>query len=339
MSPTCPPQPPNANTPGIAIIGTFTFQRVVQVIGWICLAATALLCIGLCVLHFRKYRAPNEQRNVIRIILFPVVASLVSVISIHTYQNSGYIEPIALLYETVALASLFMLYVQYVAPEPQTRVSFFKELEYKTKTGEMKPMKHYQLFRAAWIIVFTYIVVTLVLVIAEEITRATGVYCETSSKPAFAHFWIQLFTLVATVIAVVTVVRFQRRLKSHMTGRKAMPKLLCFKLFVLITTLQHFAFSIIASHVQGNDKITYNDIIIGLQSLLVCIEALFTQVAFFFFFHPREFGNRNQGGKLSGDEAAVPAVVGYTPTKAIIHSLNPMDLILGIGQAYGMVKF
>lgn len=50
---------------------------------------------------------------------------------------------------------------------------------------------------------------------------------------------IQLFTLVATVIAVVTVVRFQRRLKSHMTGRKAMPKLLCFKLFVLITTLQH----------------------------------------------------------------------------------------------------
>lgn len=46
------------------------------------------------------------------------------------------------------------------------------------------------LHQAAWIIVFTYIVVTLVLVIAEEITRATGVYCETSSKPAFAHFWV-----------------------------------------------------------------------------------------------------------------------------------------------------
>lgn len=147
MSPTCPPLPSNANVKGIAIIGTFTFQHLVQIIGWICLAVTALLCVGLSILHFRRYRAPNEQRNVFRIILFPVVASLVSVISIHTYAASGYIEPVASLYEAIALASLFMLYVQYVAPEQNTRASFFRELEYKTKKGDIKPMKHYKLFR------------------------------------------------------------------------------------------------------------------------------------------------------------------------------------------------
>lgn len=50
---------------------------------------------------------------------------------------------------------------------------------------------------------------------------------------------LQTFQLIATVTAVLTVIRFQRRLKDYMVGRNALPKLLAFKIFVVLTTLQH----------------------------------------------------------------------------------------------------
>lgn len=213
MSPTCPPKPSNAGIEGEPIIGRFTFQHIVHIIGWVCFGITAIFCLGLCILHFRQYRAPNEQRNVFRIIIFPVVASLIAVISTYTYSASGYIGPIAQLYEAIALASLFLLYVQYVAPEESTRVAFFRELEYKTKNGSVKPLQHYKLFRVcphsciliawskhklipdlqtSWTIIFSYVVVYTILIIAQEVTEATGVYCKTSNKPAFAHVWVSL---------------------------------------------------------------------------------------------------------------------------------------------------
>jgi hypothetical protein len=147
MSPTCPPKPSSAAIEGEPIIGRFSFQHIVHIIGWVCFGITVIFCMGLCILHFSHYRAPNEQRNVFRIIIFPVVASLAAVISIYSYSASGYIEPIASLYEAIALASLFLLYVQYVAPEESTRVAFFRQLEYKTKNGSVKPLQHYKLFR------------------------------------------------------------------------------------------------------------------------------------------------------------------------------------------------
>ncbi len=151
----------------------------------------------------------------------------------------------------------------------------------------------------------------------------------------------------------MTVIRFQRRLKDHMVGRNALPKLLSFKLFILITTIQHvnlptsihpdhqnrntdqfgmqFVFSVIGSHATGSKKLTYDDITIGLQSLLVCIEALACQLSFYFFFHAKEFAvNKHEGAKDG---------VVYSPMKAFLHALNPMDLILGIGRAYGLVRF
>jgi hypothetical protein len=147
MSPTCPALPLNAYAKGMPIHGSITFQRLVQIVAWICFAITAVLCIGLSCLHFRRYRSPNEQRNVFRIIIFPVVACLVSVVCIHTYHASDYIAPIASLYEAVALVALYLLYVHYVAPEPRSRADVFQGLIYTTKKGEAKPGQGYSLLR------------------------------------------------------------------------------------------------------------------------------------------------------------------------------------------------
>jgi hypothetical protein len=47
-----------------------------------------------------------------------------------------------------------------------------------------------------WRTVFIYVVVYTALIITQEITKATGVYCSTSSKPRFAKVWVGLLSPV-----------------------------------------------------------------------------------------------------------------------------------------------
>ncbi|KAI1612320.1 organic solute transporter Ostalpha-domain-containing protein [Exophiala viscosa] len=324
---TCPAEPANANAKGVPVAGSLTFQHLMQIIGWVCFGVTALLSLGLMIPHFLHYRVPNEQRQIIRIILLPVVYSLVYAVSLQTYSGAQYLEPIAALYEAVALASLFLLYVDFVAPGAGTRDEFFSKLENTKKKGRLVPGGSLKWFRRTWRIVFFYLVAYTILIVAQEITQAVGVYCATSMKPRFAHVWLQVFELGSTIIAIINVIRFQRRLKHHMVGRKALPKLLSFKLFVAVTTIQHFVFSILSSHVSGNSKVTYHDITIGIQALLVCIESLINVVSFYFVFRASEY-------KHSQKEDGASLTV-YGPAGALLNSLNPTDLLRGIILAFG----
>lgn len=68
---------------------------------------------------------------------------------------------------------------------------------------------------------------------------------------------------------------------------------------------------------------TYRDITIGIQALLICVEALLCELSFFFFFHHKEY----RGEKHA---EVIPA---HSPFKAFLHALSPMDLLRGIGFA------
>ncbi len=47
----------------------------------------------------------------------------------------------------------------------------------------------------AWFFVFQQPVFMTILVIAQEITQAAGVYCATSRKVQFAHVWVGYFLM------------------------------------------------------------------------------------------------------------------------------------------------
>jgi hypothetical protein len=126
-----------------------------------------------------------------------------------------------------------------------------------------------------------------------------------------------------------------------MEGRRAFSKLMAFKLFVIVTTLQNasspcedarfarltdfqFIFSILHSRVTGNSKVTYNDITIGLPALLICVEAMVFMIANHFVFNAKEYRNV---------KAEAGPTLGFA--RALLNALNPIDLIQGIGQAFG----
>jgi hypothetical protein len=66
---------------------------------------------------------------------------------------------------------------------------------------------------------------------------------------------LQAFQLIATITAILTVIRFQRRLKGYMVGRHALPKLISFKLFVFVTTIQHVSLGTHAERSMGGKLI------------------------------------------------------------------------------------
>lgn len=85
----------------------------------------------------------------------------------------------------------------------------------------------------------------------------------------------------------------------------------------------------LASHVSGNSKVTYNDITIGLQSLLVCIESLLCTISFYFFFRASEYR------QVQKEEEGGATLAVYGPAGALVNSLNPVDLLRGVILAFG----
>ena len=121
---TCPDEGDNAT--GEPITRTLTFQHILLVAGGVCTLITVGCSIYLIVMHLRQYVKPLEQRQMVRVIFTPVVFAVLSFLSIAFYGAAIYLDPIALLYEAFALASLFLLFIQYVAPGGHhTKQSFY----------------------------------------------------------------------------------------------------------------------------------------------------------------------------------------------------------------------
>lgn len=121
------------------VVGQCTFQELMLIIGSVCTGITIVLSLFLTVKHLYRYTVPEEQRQIIRIVLAPVVFACVSLASIGSYSAAPYLKPIADLYEAYALASLFLLLVLYVSPDAPTREEFFLGIENTTKKGEVIP--------------------------------------------------------------------------------------------------------------------------------------------------------------------------------------------------------
>lgn len=130
----CPAKPNNVGK-AAPIAGSLTFQHLLIIINWACFGVSALLWLSLIIPHLRRYRIPNQQRQIFRVVSTPLVYSITAVISTHLYSAAGYLAPLANLYEAYALASLFLLFVHYVAPDSSNRAAFFQSLELKTKKG------------------------------------------------------------------------------------------------------------------------------------------------------------------------------------------------------------
>ena len=72
-------------------------------VSFTCLLATTAISLSLIILHLRRYRAPKEQRQIIRIVFSVIIYSLVAFFEIFSYDIAQYIDPLGDVYEAFGL--------------------------------------------------------------------------------------------------------------------------------------------------------------------------------------------------------------------------------------------
>ncbi len=68
-----------------------------------CSITTIAIALSLVVLHLRRYRAPREQRQIIRIVFCVIVYAVIAFFEVASYEVAQYIDPLGDLYEAFGL--------------------------------------------------------------------------------------------------------------------------------------------------------------------------------------------------------------------------------------------
>lgn len=211
----------------------------------LCTAITLISSIALIAMHLHRYRAPKEQRQIVRIALAPFVFALVSLAEIYSYSIARYIDPISSFYEAICLCALFLLYIQFAAPTSSTfGEDMFDAVKAQQESGT-KGKGNWP--RNTWIAVFQYPIIEIVAIIILEATEAAGTYCASSLRPKYGHFWSMIIHSVGIVVAVLGIFRFYGRMKTLMKARRGLAKLVCFKIIVGLRFVQT-----VSSHHKNN---------------------------------------------------------------------------------------
>jgi hypothetical protein len=317
---------------GIPIVGSITFQHLLLYICSGCLGLVGITCLLNIFMHLSHYSAPKQQRQVIRIVFTPVVFCLFSVATVARESTAIYMSPIQDLYETFAMTSIFLLFVEWVAPNPLTRDEYFTNLEnYKAKGGRFSKDKSYDTipggsfawFKSKWIFIFLSFIVDIIITIVQEASQAAGTYCNTSMKPYFAHVWVLIIGHAAIIVAVIAILKFYMRLKTipEFSQHRPLLKLLSLKLIVFTNFVQTFVFSILQGQgvLTGNNKITANDLQYGIPALLVAVEQLIFAALMLYSYRAAEYKSES---KQMGFFAAA------------FNAMNPLDIIQSIVKAF-----
>ncbi|KAF5002914.1 hypothetical protein FDECE_10498 [Fusarium decemcellulare] len=190
--------------------------------------------------------------------------SLISFLCLSFPKAAVYIDPWLHLVEGLALGSFFLLLCDYVSPLHDQREAYFAT----KKLGGVK------WFRTRWFLIFQMPFVSLLVSIATDITAAAGVYCEFSSKPRFAKFWLSIIQSISLVASVLSILQFYQVLKVDLAHHRPLLKLMAFKAIVGLTFLQGIIFWILTdtNTLKESNTLTYADLHIGMPNLLICIE-------------------------------------------------------------------
>ncbi|KAI0549786.1 organic solute transporter Ostalpha-domain-containing protein [Xylaria curta] len=322
------------------IVGNITFQQLLFYISLVFTGITILSSLSITISHLRCYVRPREQRQVVRILFYPVILAVTSTFSILNYTAYLYLWPAAGLYEPISLAAIFFLFVEFAAPDASTREQYFNDLEAKRQKGgrfELKkawtlvPGGSLRWYQGKYVGLYIYFIATIIIKIVEEITQAAGRYCQYSFSPAFAHIWVIVISNIVLPVGVLAIVQFYMRMNQehHFKIRHPTSKILSFKAVVLLTFVQDIIFEILVSaHAFKNtNTVRVQDFSIGLESLLVCAEQCAVAIWFQWTFSAKEYRQIQQ-------ESAPQKMNVF---RAALDVLNCTDLFVGSVYAVRLV--
>ncbi|KAL2357835.1 organic solute transporter subunit alpha/Transmembrane protein [Cryomyces antarcticus] len=280
-----------------------TFHRLGLVLSATFALISVCITFWLIFRHATHYLKPWEQKHIIRILLMIPIYSTVSFLSYYYYKHAIYFEVMRDCYEAFAIASFFTLLCHYIAPNLHEQKDFFRQLTPKNwfwavfgmqkLTGGQdrgplrKPRSGLTWFNVIWIGVFQYCFIRITFTIVSVTTQAAGRYCESSLNPAFAHIWVMVFEGGSVSVTMFCLIQFYLQLKVDLAEHRPFLKVICIKLVIFFSFWQSLVISFLSSSngpLKPTSKIYYNDIKVGIPSMLLCVEmAIFAVMHLFAF--------------------------------------------------------
>ena len=130
--------------------GTLTLHQLMIDTPAVCLVVTIISSVFLSWRHLHRYTAPQEQRQILRVVNLPVFYSLFNFLALCFYSDYLYIEPIAAIYEAFTVAALFFMVLEWVCPDGMDREKYFDKLEARNRKGNPIPGGSLQWFQVSW---------------------------------------------------------------------------------------------------------------------------------------------------------------------------------------------
>ena len=137
----CPRPRPNEVGTGAPLFGdgSINLHQFMVYVSAGCSIVTIISCVVLSWFHIHRYTAPQEQRQILRIVNLPVMYTIFNFLALTFTLDYMYIEPIGQIYEAFTVAALFFLVLEWVAPDGTDRESYFNNLELRDRRGNPQP--------------------------------------------------------------------------------------------------------------------------------------------------------------------------------------------------------
>ncbi|KAK5127961.1 hypothetical protein LTR85_005078 [Meristemomyces frigidus] len=322
------------NDVGKPLVGSLTFHQLMILISAACLGLTVISSVLLSWRHLHSYTAPQEQRQILRIVNIPVFYCLFNFLALCFYQQYQEIEPIAGIYEAFTVASLFLLVLEYVTPDGTDREKYFDQLEGLDKKNQPVPGGSLKWFQRTWSSTMQYPLTKSVFVVVQIITQQFHVYCESSWSPKYAHVWLLIADILFIGGALGATVKFYQRMKTEVnTVHRCQAKVYSFIGIVAFQILQGIVFHLLNGKLfNPTATVTYNDINFGIPSLMTCVEAVIFSLMFQWSFSSGEYAESRRVDRLGGNPASRKRTL-----RAVLDALNLSDIIAGTIVAFQLL--
>ncbi|KAF1344172.1 organic solute transporter subunit alpha/Transmembrane protein, partial [Delphinella strobiligena] len=164
---------------------------------------------------------------------------------------------------------------------------------------------------------FQFAMVEPILFIVTDVALATNDFCADSLNPRYANIWVTVIRTISTAMAVLAVWKMYSSTKAIMKPRRAMSKLLSFKIIIGLNVLQTWIFKILVQHnvLKPSNRLSYADLLYGVPAALTSMESVLFALSFHYAFS-------------SGEYASKPKCMSFV--RAVVNSANPMDLLKGM---------
>lgn len=331
------------------IINDWTFHKLISVIAAVTTILTIIISSAASTRHLRHYTVPGEQRQMVRILLTPLIFSLFSFFSLWFYNAAAYLNAVAQLYEVFAVVAIFLLFLAFVCPNPEQYDEYFANLERRSIHGShlkkhgqgslrwfyvstssglrFSPTIQPQLTQSqyVWMMVFQVLATRLVCSIASWAVNAA--MCPLDPRLPNSKIAIQVIESVFTVFCIMAIIRFYRRLSPQLKEQNSMSKLVVFKLVVFIQVIQGPLISgLISGGVLTPTKfVSYQDWSVGLSAFCTCCEMFIFSIIFLWPFTAKPYIYTEPDTEKLGSSRRA----GMGSFAALLHAMDIRDVILG----------